>query len=222
LSNRTRPSSAAARTVRVGDEHVGPAAAGFDASDVQDLAREPFEEETGLDVVLRGLLEQPVAALPERLVPVRDELDHHVEVGRQDDEAQRTDGPEQPPGADAAGEQGHALAVSGEPAQGHQHPGQERHRNRDAERLRQQVDEECGNRGGLDPFGEQRAGLFEHGPDAKDEGEDGQRQQERRQGLANEVAVEGPHGDAPVGRILDDWPSTIRPQAPISRLILNV
>ena len=62
--------------------------------------------------------------------------DHHVQSGRRRHGGEDQDRPEQPVGADAAGQERHRFAVAGHPAEPDQEPDQERHRDGQPEGLR--------------------------------------------------------------------------------------
>ena len=105
---------------------------------VQDPARKVLEKHPGPDVVFDPLRDDLERDFPECLVRVRDGLDHHVHRRGGAARGQEQDRPEQPIGADAAGEERDGFPVGGQPAEADQQPGQERHRDRQAERLRDQ------------------------------------------------------------------------------------
>jgi len=116
-----------------------------------------------------------------------------VGVGGGRDEGDECDGPNQPVQADAARLQRDELAVGGELPEPDQNPEEHRHRNGDPQRGRQQRQQHAPDGGPRDPFGDQRLGLAQDRRDQEDEGQDDERDQQRRDDLANQVTVEDFH-----------------------------
>ena len=124
-----------ARTCGVGEEDVAPAAGGLDVAHEQDAVRKLAEEDARLDIAF-GLGRDDVERnLPERLVGVRQRDDHDVGGGGARRHGQHDDRTQHPEQADAAGLQDDELAVGRQPAQADQDAEQQRHRDRDPQRL---------------------------------------------------------------------------------------
>ncbi len=117
--------------------------------------------------------------------------DVHVQAARHD--RQQEHRPEDPERAHAARQQRHGLAVAGQPAEPHQQPGEEGHRKRQPERLRQQRQQQEPDGAEVDAFGQEVLGLVQGRLDAEDEREHPEREQERGQDLADDVAVDELH-----------------------------
>ena len=100
------------------------------------------------------------------------------------------DGPDAAEDADAAGLEGDELAIGRHPAEPHQDAVEQRHGNRDAERLRNERDEDADDRGGVDALGDQLLGVVQNRRHQQDERQDQQRQAEGQQDLADGVAIE--------------------------------
>ena len=127
----------------------------------------------------------------EGLVGVRDGDDHDVAGRKRRQHRQETDRPKQPVWAHAAGQQRHRLPVPGHPAEANQDPHQDRHRNREPERLRQERPEDPAGGAPGHALGEQVLQVVHHRRQHQEEREDQQRQEERRQDFLEHVAVEG-------------------------------
>ena len=85
------------------------------------------------------------------------------------------------------------LAVGRELAEADQQANQERHRQCDAERLRQQVDQKVCHGAHRHAFGEELLGALHHRRDGEQEREHTERHEERQHGFADHVTVEGAH-----------------------------
>ena len=177
-----------------GRQHdVLPDAVGPDRLDKQDLAWEPFVEHARLDLLRRLLGDQVHDDLDKGPVAGRNALDHHVERQASDQERHDEGRPEDPPQADAAGQEGNGFAVGGQSSKGDQESDQEGHRQRDAEGLRQEVDQEVGHGADRSTLGQEVLSLGHHRLDGEQECQDGQRQEKRHDRFANHVAVERAH-----------------------------
>ena len=179
-----------ARLRRIRQEDARPAAARAVAADVQDLAREPFIEESGFDVRIGLLREEMERDLTEALVAVRDGFHHHVQVGQGDDDREDEDGPQEAKRVDAARQQRHGLAVAGQPAEPiRSPPGAPSGSSRRA------------TAGGASGAGTRPcaagrswpggSGRQQHRLDGQRKRKHPERQEERRQDFPNDVAVEG-------------------------------
>ena len=184
---------------RVGEEHVAPAARRHYVADVDDAAGEALIEGARLDVAFRLGRDDAERDLAEGLVGVRQRHEQHVLVGGERDDGQDGDRPQRAEDADAARLQRHELAVGRQPAEPHQDAVEQRHRDRDAQRLRHQRQQDANDGRRIDPFFDQLLRVLEHRRHQQDEGEHHQREEKGEQDLANQVAVE----DIRHGRVLD-------------------
>ena len=164
------------RLRRVGQEHVAPAAARRDVAHVEDAVREVREEDARLDVALRAGRHHVEGELAEGLVRVRQRHDRLVggRRGRQDGEQRNR--AHQAEDADAAGLQRHELAVRRQASEAEQHAEQQRHRDRDAQRLGRQRQQRAKDDGPADALGDQLLGALKNRRHHQHEREADQRQ----------------------------------------------
>ncbi len=177
---------------RVRDQDVPPVAARVGGvADVKDPARKVLEEHARPDVALDLLADHVEGDFPEFLVGVRDGLDHHVLGRGRGDEGHEHDRPEQPVGADAAGQQSHRLTIGGQAPEADQQARQQGHRNREAERRGGEGQDD--QPGGLPghALGDQRLEVAHDRGDLEQERENDEREEERRNDLADDVTVDG-------------------------------
>ena len=144
-----------------------------------------------MHVVLDALRDHVVAQLPEALVGVRNRLDHHVQGRAGRDDGDHQDRAQQPVRADAAGQERHELAVGGQASEADQETDQERHRDREAERLRDQRQQHPAGDRPRHALRHQRLELVHHRREHEEEREDQERQEQRREDFPDDVAVDG-------------------------------
>ncbi len=178
---------------RIGQHDAQPTAARPRVFHVEHLAGKAFVEHPGLDVGIRLLAQEPRRDVLERLVAGRNQVDHHVERQARHHQGEQEHGPQQPERIDAAGEQRHGFPIARQPAEGHQEPGQEPHRDGQAQRLRQEHDEQECDRGDRNAASQEDLRSLEHGVDRQDEREQSQGQCERAHRFPDEIAVERAH-----------------------------
>ena len=179
------------RARHVGDKDVAPAAARRQVADVDHALRKVLEEHTGLDAALQPFRHDTEGDFPEFLVGVRQRHDRLVCRRGGADQRDKRDRPDEPQQADAAGLHRDEFAVRGEPAETHQDPQQHGHRDRQAERLRQQQAHRPAHDGPLDTLCDERLGLPQDRRNHQEEGEHDERDRKRERDLTNQVAVEG-------------------------------
>ena len=175
------------------DQHVLPARLprlGLVAR-IQHPVRKLVEKDAWLDVAFDLLRQDLEGDLAEFLVRVRDGDDHHPHRDRRRRQRQAHDRPEQPIRADATRQQRHRFPVGRQPAEADEDAHEKPHRNRQPERLRHQQQEDPAGRPPRDALGHQPLEVLHDGRQLEDEGEDQDRQDERRQDFADDVAVEG-------------------------------
>ncbi len=158
---------------------------------VQHPARKILVEDPGLDLRFDPLRDDAEGDFAEGLVGVRDGDDHDVAGRKRRQHRQETDRPKQPVWAHATGQQRHRLPIPGHPPEANQDPHQDRHRNREPERLRQERPQDPDGGAPGHPLGEQVLQVVHHRRQHQEEREDQQRQEERRQDFLEHVAVEG-------------------------------
>ena len=162
---------------------------------VQHPARELLVEHARPNVGLDRLRHDGEGDFPEGLVGVGNGDDHHVGGHRRRDEGQGNDGPQQPVGADATGQQRDRLPVAGHPPEADEDPHQDSHRDGQPERLREEGPEDPGGGAPGHPLGQEVLEVVHHRREDQQEREDQERQEERRKNLLEDVAVDrGPHG----------------------------
>ena len=174
----------------VGEEHVAPAGDRLDVADVEHAVRKAREKDARLDVALGPGGDDVERDLAERLVRVGQGDDRFVGRRGARDEGEKRDRTEDPEDADAAGLERDKLAVGREAAQAEQHAVQQRHRNGDAERLRDQRHQDAHDDRPRDALRHQLLAVLENGRHHQHEGQPQQRQQHGRHDLAHEIAVE--------------------------------
>ena len=175
---------------RIGEKHVTPATARWQVADIDHMVGEVLEEDARLHVVFYPVGDDVGRDFPEALVGVG-ECNNRL-VGRcgRGQGGQQDHRPEQAERADPAGLHGDELAIGRLPPQTDEDAQQDRHRNRDAERLRQQRQEDARHHAPCDAFGDERLGFPENRRDLENEREHDQRQKQRQQDLADQIAVE--------------------------------
>ena len=175
----------------IGDEDVLPAdAVGGLVARIEHPARKVLEEHSGADIVLHPLGDDLEGDFPEGLIRVRNRLDHHVHGDRGSAGGHEEHRPEQPIGADAAGEERHRLPIRRQPAKADQQSGEQRHRNGEAEGLGDQGEHDPAGDLPGDALGDQHLEVAHDRGDFEQERENDQRQQERRDDLADHVAID--------------------------------
>ena len=129
--------------------------------------------------------------LPEFLVRVRNGDDHHPHRDRRRRECQRHDRPEQPIRAHAAREECHRFAVGGHPSEADEDTYEQPHGDGQPEGLGHQ--QEQNPSGGLpwNALGDQPLEVLHDRRQLENEGENQDREDERRQDFADDVAIEG-------------------------------
>ena len=162
----------------------------IDLVDVEGHSRQAFIEDARLHVVLRPRRDGLEDDVAKPLIGVGQHHDEGVAGGGGGDDGQGEDGAQQPGDADAARLHDDDLPIPRHPAQAHQQAEQHRHRNRDAEPLRHQQQQELRNRPAVHALGDQLLGVVHDRRDQQQEGEDQQAQEDQRQGLAQDVAVD--------------------------------
>ncbi len=177
------------RAGRVGQKHVAPSAAREHVLDVNHVVGEFVEEDARLHVVLDPFLDEAERDRPERLVRVG-QRDHHL-VGRRDRAERGEEGnrAEEAHQAHAARLHRHELAIGGEASQADENPEEHGDRNRQAQRLRQERQQNPRNDRPLHAARNQRLGLLENWRDLEDERERHQADRKGERDLAHEVAI---------------------------------
>jgi hypothetical protein len=174
----------------IGEEHVAPTGLRLDVTHVHHAIREAREEDERLDVALSPRRDDVVGDLPVSLVGVGERDDHVVGGGGAGNQREERDRPEDPEHADAARLERDELAVRRQAAQAQQDPVQQRHRNRDAQRLRDQRQQDAQDDRPRHALGDQPLGVQQDGRHHQHEGEADQRQERRRHDFAHEIPVE--------------------------------
>ena len=159
---------------------------------IQDPVGKVLKEHPRLDVAFDLLAERRKEDFAVLLVGVRDRRNHHVKRRGGRDARERQHGSKQPVRADTAGQQRDCLAIGRQPAKANQQPDQQRHRNRQAQGLRAQKQDDPADSRPRNTFREEPLELLHHGRQFQDEREDQQRQDERRNDFADDVAVNRP------------------------------
>ena len=178
----------------VGEENVRPAGGG-DLPDVEGQIVEAVIEHARLDLAFRATRQHPQRQLPEPLVRLRDRDLDHVEGGAGRQKRQQGHRPQRPVDAHAASLQGDRFPVGGHAAEPHQDAQKQRHRNGKTQALRHEHQHQAGDRGAVDSFRDELLGPGHEGRQHQHEGQDQQREEERRYDLAQDVAVRDPqHG----------------------------
>jgi hypothetical protein len=132
------------RLTRIRDEQVLPAwlAGPGLLLGIKRPVRELVEKDARLDVAFHLLREDVEHDRPIALVRVRDRLDHHEHRRRRGDARQEHHRTQQSIGADAARQQRDRLAIRRHPSEADEQPYEERHGNRQSQRLRAQQDDD--------------------------------------------------------------------------------
>ena len=178
------------RPRRVGDEDVAPTAGRRDLADVDHAVGELLEEHARLDVALGARRDDIERDFAVPLVRVRQRDDHDVggRRGRQyGGDAERSENPEH---ADAARLQRDDFAVGRQPPEPDQNREQQRHRDRDAERLRQEREQHLENDSPVHPLRNEPLAGLQNRRDFEREGQADQHQTEGQQDLTHEVPIE--------------------------------
>ncbi len=204
------------RLTRVGDEHVLPAAAGLrQIADVDHPAREVREKELGPYVVFHLLRDDRVGELAEGLVCVGNGLEHDPEMRRAGEGCQEEQRSEQPVWADAARQERDRFAIAGHATEADERADQERHGDRQPERLRNQHRQHPDRDAERDAFGDERLELVHDRRNQEEEREDDERQERRRDDFADQVTVEDfqridvkDTAASSERQCLDDWAAT--------------
>jgi hypothetical protein len=174
----------------VGQEHVAPPAARHLIADVDHAIGKLVEEHAWLDVAfcLRG--DDAERDLAECLVAVRQRDDRDVRVGGGGGGGQNGHRAEQSQEADAARLERDEFTIARQPAEPDEDADEQRHRDIDAEGLRQQRDEHLDHRRPVDAFLDELFALFEDDRDLENEAEEHHTEEEGQQYFADEIAIE--------------------------------
>ena len=178
------------RPLDVREEDVSPAVRG-DLPHVENRARKPIHlKHARLDLALGAVRRHAEHRLPQASVGVRHRLGQQVAVerGRQggQDEQRRQDAED----ADAARLHRHHLAVARQASEPHQDPDQERHRNRQAQRVRQRRHENLKDVAQVHADPDQLFRVLGDRVEHQQEGEDHLREAERGDHFPQDVATE--------------------------------
>ena len=174
----------------VGQEDLGPPGAlDVHVHHTQEDPREALVEDPWFHLVFRSYRHCAEGDLAERLVGVRHCHDQDVRGRPERHHAQHRHWSEHSIDADTAGLQRHGLTVAGQSPESHQEPDEDRHRDGDAECLRNERQHELGDRPAADTLREQ---LLDHGHDRvdhEDEGEDQKTEKHHPECFPQDVAV---------------------------------
>ena len=180
------------RRAVVGHDHVAPAEPGRHLARVNHDVGEVLEEHARLHLAFRHRGDDPEGNFSERLICRRKRDNHDIGGGRGAEEREEDERPQQTREADAAGLERHDFAVSGEASEGNQHADEQRHGNRDAERLRHQRDEHARHDAPRHALGDEPFALLDDRRNLQRKGQHQQRDRERREELAQQIAIESP------------------------------
>ena len=178
------------RALRLGDEHVAPTALRRQIADVDHVIGKVLEEDLRLDVPLQRLGDDAEGELAEFQIGVGQRDNRLVSGGGRADDRHQEHRTQQPHQADAARLHRDELTIGGQSSEPDQNAEQHRHRNRDAERLRQQhVERAHDRRPGHALRNEQRA-LLQKGRHLQQERQEDQPENAGQDHLAKQIPIE--------------------------------
>ena len=180
------------RPLHVREKDVEPSFAGAgDLLHVQHDVREvPHVEHPRPHLALGAVGLHAQENLPKPLVGVRHHGQQQVAVDRRRRGGQGQQGSEDAEQADAAGLHRHRLAIPGQPTESHQDADQQGHRYRDAERLRDEQQQQLGDLPRVHPDPNQLFRLIHDRRQQHQEREDEQGQEEGEEHLPHDITAD--------------------------------
>ena len=178
---------------RIGEKDLVPFTGSIDVARVEHAVGEVLVEDAGLDVAFGTGGDEVERELAKRLVRVGQGGDRLVRGRAGREHGEERDRTHDAKDADAARLEGDELAVGRDPPEAEEDAVEQRHRNRDAERLRKQRDEDAQNPAPGHALRDERGQALHDRRHHQDEGEADERHQKRRHDLADEIPIEDFH-----------------------------